>query len=333
MSDRITAYIHMDAIAQNFQNMKEKLDDHTKMIAVVKTDGYGHGAVPIAKLAESYPYIWGFATATFEEAKELREAEIQKPILILGYSFQEHYEEMVRLSIRPSLYTCEMAEQFAQAAKLCGICAPVHIAVDTGMSRIGVSPDEKGLYVVRRTASLPELRIEGMFTHFARADEQDKTNAYRQFHDFHSFCVAASKSGAGTFLCHCSNSAGILEMPEVHMDMVRAGITIYGIYPSDEVARSSIALHPAMELKSHVVCVKTIAPGTPVSYGGTFVAEHEMRIATIPVGYGDGYPRSLSSCGYVLIHGQKAPIVGRICMDQFMVDVTDLDVQVRCWMR
>lgn len=324
---RITAYINKKAIAANFQNMKANLKDGVKMVAVIKTDGYGHGAVPIAQMVEPYEYIWGFAVATVEEGLALREAGIAKPILVLGYTFEADYPAMIKNGIRPAVFTMKMAEEFAAAARTLGVKAPIHIAVDTGMSRIGFADCEESVHTVSAISRIPDLTIEGAFTHFARADETDKSSALQQFHRFDGFCRNLEHAGVKNFLRHCSNSAGILELPEVNMDMVRAGITIYGIYPSDEVVRD-IELHPAMELKSHVVYIKQIAKGTAISYGGTFVADHDMRIATIPVGYGDGYPRSLSSKGSVLIRGRRAPIVGRICMDQFMVDVTDVPAEL-----
>ena len=324
---RITAYINKKAIAANFQNMKANLKDGVKMVAVIKTDGYGHGAVPIAQMVEPYDYIWGFAVAAVEEGLALREAGIAKPILVLGYTFEEDYPAMIQNGIRPAVFTMKMAEEFAAAARTMGVKAPIHIAVDTGMSRIGFADCEESVHTVSAISRIPDLTIEGAFTHFARADETDKSSAMQQFRRFDGFCRNLEHAGVKNFLRHCSNSAGILELPEVNMDMVRAGITIYGIYPSDEVARD-IELHPAMELKSHVVYIKQIAKGTAISYGGTFVADHDMRIATIPVGYGDGYPRSLSSNGSVLIRGRRAPIVGRVCMDQFMVDVTDVPAEL-----
>ncbi|MFQ6843856.1 MAG: alanine racemase [Lachnospiraceae bacterium] len=324
---RITAYINKKAIAANFQNMKANLKDGVKMVAVIKTDGYGHGAVPIAQMAEPYDYIWGFAVAAVEEGLALREAGIAKPILVLGYTFEEDYPAMIQNGIRPAVFTMKMAEEFAAAARTMGVKAPIHIAVDTGMSRIGFADCEESVHTVSAISRIPDLTIEGAFTHFARADETDKSSAMQQFRRFDGFCRNLEHAGVKNFLRHCSNSAGILELPQVNMDMVRAGITIYGIYPSDEVARD-IELHPAMELKSHVVYIKQIAKGTAISYGGTFVADHDMRIATIPVGYGDGYPRSLSSNGSVLIRGRRAPIVGRVCMDQFMVDVTDVPAEL-----
>ncbi len=324
---RITAYIHMGAIAKNFRRMKENLREGVRMIAVIKTDGYGHGAVPIARMAEEYDYIWGYAVAAFSEAKELREAGIRKPILILGYTFEEDYAAMAALGIRPTVFTAEMAQKFSDAAESVGVKAPVHIAVDTGMSRIGVADHEKGVQVVRQIRSCPKLEVEGVFTHFARADEADKSCAREQLRRFTAFCDRLEEDGLHGFLRHCSNSAGIMELPEANLDLVRAGISIYGIYPSEEMSRG-FALCPAMELKSHIVFLKTIEKGTPVSYGGTFVAPRTMRVATVPVGYGDGYPRSLSGKGYALIRGQRAPILGRVCMDQFMVDVSGIDAEL-----
>ena len=324
---RITAYINKKAIAANFQNMKSNLKDGVKMVAVIKTDGYGHGAVPIAQMVEPYDYIWGFAVAAVEEGLALREAGIAKPILVLGYTFEQDYPIMIKNGIRPAVFTMKMAEEFAAAARELGVKAPIHIAVDTGMSRIGFADCEESIHTVSAISRIPDLTIEGAFTHFARADETDKSSAMQQIRRFDGFCRNLEHAGVKNFLRHCSNSAGILELPEVHMDMVRAGITIYGIYPSNEVARD-IKLYPAMGLKSHIVYIKQIAKGTAISYGGTFVADHDMRIATIPVGYGDGYPRSLSNRGSVLIRGRRAPIVGRVCMDQFMVDVTDLPAEL-----
>lgn len=325
---RITAYIDLGAVEDNFRAMKANIREDTKMVAVVKTDAYGHGAIPIAKRVEPYPYIWGFAVATVAEAMELREAGIKKPILILGYTFAEDYDEMVRHEIRPTVFTLEMAELFSEAARRCGVCAPVHIAVDTGMSRIGVADDESGIRTAVSISRLENLQIEGVFTHFAKADEKEKGYTRMQMDRFVRFCDRMEESGVPAFLRHCSNSAGILEIRDANMDMVRAGITIYGIYPSEEVCRSQVVLSPVMELKSHIVHVKTITEGTRISYGGTYTAPGERRIATIPVGYGDGYPRSLSNRGFVLIRGVRAPIVGRICMDQFMADVTGISAEV-----
>lgn len=328
MNGRVTAYIHLDAVKENFAHMKNNLRDGVRMIAVIKTDAYGHGAVQIARLAEPYDYIWGFAVAAVSEAKELREAGIHKPILILGYTFAGDYGWMVSNGVRPAIFTRKMAEQFSEAAKDQGCCAPVHLAVDTGMSRIGVKDDEEGIAEALDILSREHIRAEGVFTHFAKADEKDPAPTQVQMDRFTKFCDALSAGGVRGFLRHCSNSAGILAFPGANMDMVRAGISIYGIYPSEDVDRGPVPLRPVMELKSHVVHLQRIGAGTSVSYGGTFTAEHPMQIATIPVGYGDGYPRSLSGRGSVLIGGQRAKILGRVCMDQFMVDVTGLNVRL-----
>lgn len=323
--DRVRAEISLDAIAHNFEEMHNNLTPGTKMTAVIKADGYGHGAVPIAHLVENYDYIWGFATATPEEALELRENNITKPILILGLVFEEYFPEMVAYDIRPAVCTFEMAKGLSDEALKQNKTIRIHLALDTGMTRIGFADKDESIEIIKKIAALPNLEIEGMFTHFARADEFDKTPAVVQMNRYKAFAEKLENAGIQIPIKHCSNSAGIIRMQEANMSMVRAGITIYGIYPSNEVERDIIKLQPAMELKAHVSYVKTIAPGAAISYGGTFVAKETMRVATIPVGYADGYPRQLSNKGWVLIHGQKAPILGRVCMDQFMVDVTGIE--------
>lgn len=321
---RVCAEINLDAAEYNFKSMKENLTPGTKMAAVVKTDGYGHGAVPIAQMAEEYDYIWGFAVATIEEACLLRGAGITKPILILGFVFPDGYEELIRHDVRPAVFKLSMARQLSEEAVRQGKKVHMHIKVDTGMSRIGFSDTEESADIVKMISELPNVEIEGLFTHFARADERDKENAMRQFFRYQAFSDMLQKRGVDVKIHHCSNSAGIFDIKDANLDMVRAGISIYGLYPSDEVNKFAVPITPVMTLKSHIVYIKDLAPGAAVSYGGTFVAEHPMRVATIPVGYGDGYPRSLSNKGCVLIRGRRAPIIGRVCMDQFMVDVTDI---------
>ena len=321
---RVFAKIDLGAVRNNFLAMKEKLRDGTKIIAVVKADGYGHGAVPIARMAEPWDFIWGFAAATVEEAVELRLAGIKKPILILGCVFEEDYEKLTAYGIRPTVFQLSAARELSKTAVRTGTSLPVHLAVDTGMSRIGFADTEESVKEIEEMAKLPGLVLEGIFTHFARADEKDKSDAVSQLNRYLRFISLLQEAGISIPLRHCSNSAGILEMPEANMDAVRAGISMYGIYPSDEMDRNRIRLEPAMELKSHIVYIKEVPAGVPVSYGGTFVTDRPTRIATIPVGYADGYPRSLSSRGCVLIRGKRAPILGRICMDQFMADVTDI---------
>ena len=327
---RVWAEVDLDAIWENMVHMKENIAENTKILAVIKTDGYGHGGVPIAKMLEQLDFMFGYAAATYEEAHVLREAGVKKPILILGYTFPYCYEELIREEIRPAVYRRDTVEELVAAAAKVGQKAKVHIKVDTGMGRIGITPDEEGLEFVRFLMGHPELEVEGIFTHFAKSDEEDKTSAYHQLALFQNFIDRIqTELGLTIPVKHCSNSAAILEMPQANMDMVRAGITTYGLYPSEEVSKDIVPLRAAMSLYSHIVYCKTIHAGQSVSYGGLFTAQKDTRVATIPVGYGDGYPRSLSGKGYVLIRGKKAPILGRVCMDQFMVDVTDIpDVKI-----
>lgn len=327
---RIYARVSLDAILENMEHMKANLLPGTRMLGVIKTDGYGHGAVPIARELELLDYCFGFAVATAEEAFILRRAGIRKPILVLGFTFPYSYRRLIREEIRMTVFLPETLSELSEAVRELSAQgtekkAKVHIKVDTGMNRIGIRPDGEGLSFVKEALCAEGIQVEGIFTHFARADERDKTAARRQLDMFREFVARIEKeTGYRIPICHCSNSAGIVELPEANMDMVRAGITLYGLWPSGEVRRDILSLRPALSLHSRIVYVKEIGAGDEVSYGGTFKAPSKMRIATIPAGYGDGYPRGLSGRGYVLIHGKRAPILGRICMDQFMVDVTKI---------
>ena len=323
-NSRVKAVISLDAVEQNFREMRKNIAEDTKMIAVVKADAYGHGAVPIAHLIEDYDYIWGFAAATAEEAIHLRQNRVTKPILILGIVFDEYYPELVRDDIRLAVCEYEEAEKLSKEAVLQNKTVHIHIALDTGMTRIGYADIPESVEEIKKIAGLPNLEIEGMFTHFSRADEYDRSPAMVQLERYQKFSDLVEAAGVEIPLHHCSNSAGIIRVPEANLSIVRAGITIYGIYPSSEVERDIVKLTPVMELKSHVTYVKDVPEGAAISYGGTYVADKKRRVATIPVGYADGYPRQLSNKGWVLIHGKKAPILGRVCMDQFMVDVTEI---------
>lgn len=323
-NSRVKAVISLDAVEQNFREMRKNIAEDTKMIAVVKADAYGHGAVPVAHLIEGYDYIWGFAAATAEEAVHLRENGVTKPILILGIIFEEYYPELVRDDIRLAVCEYEEAEKLSKEAVLQNKTVHIHIALDTGMTRIGYADIPESVEEIKKIAGLPNLEIEGMFTHFSRADEYDRSPAMVQLERYQKFSDLVEAAGVEIPLHHCSNSAGIIRVPEANLSIVRAGITIYGIYPSSEVERDIVKLTPVMELKSHVTYVKDVPEGAAISYGGTYVADKKRRVATIPVGYADGYPRQLSNKGWVLIHGKKAPILGRVCMDQFMVDVTEI---------
>lgn len=322
---RVYAAVDLDAICYNMEHMHANLKPGTRMIGVIKTDGYGHGAVPIGRELEKLDYVFGYAVATAEEALILRHAGLTKPILILGYTFPYCYEELIRQEIRPAVFRQDTIDELAACAARLHKTVKVHIKVDTGMTRVGIRPDESGLAFVDKVLHTEGIELEGIFTHFARADETDKSCARKQLDRFREFIRQIEKSFDYSIpVKHCSNSAGIVELPEANMDVVRAGITLYGLWPSDEVSRDIVPLKPALTLKSHIVYIKEVDEGVAISYGGTYVTPKKMRVATIPVGYGDGYPRGLSNKGHVLIRGKKAPILGRVCMDQFMVSVEDI---------
>ena len=322
--NRVRADIDLDAVLYNMESMHKKLKPGTKIAAVVKADGYGHGAVEISRVLENLPYLWGYAVATSNEAMQLVEAGRKKPIIILGLSFPEQFEEIVENDLRPAVCTYETAQALSDIAAEKNKVCRIHIKVDTGMSRIGFQVTPESADMVARISKLPNIMIEGIFTHFARADESSKAPAYEQFKQFEKMIAMVEEKGVQIPLKHCSNSAGIVEIPECNMDMVRAGITLYGLWPSEEVDKTKISLKPVMSLRSRVAYVKELLPGRQISYGGTFTVKKKMTVATVPVGYGDGYARGLSNKGWVLIKGHKAPICGRVCMDQCMVDVTDI---------
>lgn len=318
------AAIDLDAVLHNMEEMRRAIRPGTKIMAVVKTDGYGHGAVQIGQVLEPLPYVWGYAVATVEEGVILRRHGLKKPILVLGAIFPEQIETAVRLGLRPALYSLELARQLSEAAGRLGIPVRVHLKIDTGMGRIGFQSDEESARALASALSEGSLVVEGAFTHFATADERDKGMAMEQLESFSKMRGYLAKYGIHPELFHASNSAGILDLPQANLDMVRAGISLYGLWPSDEVDHGRIRLQPALSLKSRIVFLKDLPEGRTVSYGATWRAGRPSRIATVPLGYGDGYPRSLSNKGSVLVCGHRAPICGRICMDQFMVDVTDI---------
>lgn len=319
---RVQANINLDAVYDNVCRAKALLKPGTKLMAVIKADGYGHGALALAKVLDSVADAYG--VAILEEGIALRRAGVTKPVLILGFTPEPLYEQMIQHEIDATVYTFDMARDISSAAQRLGKKARIHIKLDTGMSRIGFLPGEESLAAIQKIAALPGIQIEGCFTHFARMDECDKTAAERQLQRYLDFVARIEAMGISIPVKHISNSAGIIEMPETNMDMVRDGICVYGLYPSEEVHKERLALVPAMELKSCISYIKTLGAGVEIGYGGTYTTKRTTRVATIPVGYADGYPRALSNKGRVLIHGQSAPILGRICMDQFMVDVTDI---------
>lgn len=328
---RVQANINLDAIYENVSNAKKLLRPETKFMAIIKADGYGHGAVPLAETIDELVDAYGIAI--LEEGIELRKAGFTKPMLILGYTSPEQYPAMIQYGIATAVFTLEMAKEISKCAVEMNQTAKIHIKLDTGMSRIGFSVSEKNkedsLKKIVEISKLPMIEIDGCFSHFARMDETDKTKAMEQFRKFQDFTGKMEEAGVKIPVKHISNSAGIMEMPEVQLDMVRDGICLYGLYPSEEVHKERLPLTPAMEMKAYVSFVKELPAGVEIGYGGTYTTTKDTMVATIPVGYADGYPRCLSGKGYVLIHGKKARILGRVCMDQFMVDVTEIpDVKV-----
>lgn len=319
---RVEAAVDLDAIRWNIEQMKQHMHPEAAVCAVVKADAYGHGAVPVAK-ALSDLVSW-YAVATPEEAFSLRDHGITHPIMILGYSQPACYEALIKGNIRPAIFKEADAKAFSEAAKQLGVTGKIQIKLDCGMGRIGFLPGSGSVEAIKRISKLPDLEIEGIFTHFSRADEADKGPVKEQLSVFLSMLEHIRAAGVEVPMCHCDNSAGIIDLPQANYNLVRAGIAMYGLYPSAEVCKEQVKLQPALSLYSRITFLKTLPKGYPISYNATYVTERETRVATIPVGYGDGYPRALSSKGYVLVRGRKAPILGRVCMDQFMVDVTDI---------
>lgn len=323
--DRVCASVDLDAIVTNIRTIFDGQGQKTKIMAVVKSDGYGHGALPIARVLEEEEYIYGFATATAEEALILRRCGIVKPIMILGYTFPYAYEDMIKEDIAFTVFRKDMAEEISALAMSLNKQAKIHIKIDTGMHRIGIAPDENGLEFVKELLKMPGLDIQGIFTHLANADVSDKTDAYEQVELFKAFIRSIEEVCDFSFpIRHCFNSAALMEMKDDCFNVGRVGISMYGVWPSDEMNQEKTQLLPALSLRSKIVYLKTLPKGSKISYGGTCTTERETRVATVPVGYGDGYPRGLSNCGYVIVSGRKCPILGRVCMDQFMIDVTHI---------
>ena len=325
---RCYAEISLEAIGHNIREVKKRLPEGVKLLGVVKANAYGHGAVPVASYLENQ--VDYFATATIEEAVELRENGISAPILIIGYVSPSQYGDLVEYDITQTIDSYAQALALEKEAARQNRKAKAHLAVDTGMTRIGFQVTEHDADEAAKIADLPHIELEGMFTHFSCADQEDKTYCSMQMEKYDKMTALLAERGVTIPLRHICNSAGIMEFDDHHFEMVRSGIITYGIYPSEEVKKERLDLIPALSWKSHVIHVKEVGPGIGVSYGATYVTEKPMtRIATVSAGYADGYPRALSNQGCVLIHGKKAPIIGRICMDQMMVDVTDIpDVQV-----
>lgn len=321
---RVYAKIDLDAIEHNINILKKKLSGKAKLLLVVKADAYGHGACEISReLEEQADY---FGVAEINEALELRKSGIKKPILILGYTAPQFFECAIENDITLTMFQLESIKELSKTAQKLSKFAKVHFAVDTGMSRIGWDVSEKSADEAAEAFRLPYIETEGIFSHFATADEEDSSFSEVQKAEFERFLALLEKRGVNIPVKHFNNSAGTLKFTEAY-DMVRAGIVMYGLYPSESIKSASegkYELLPAMEFITHISHIKTLAAGKTVSYGATFTAKHDMLVATLPVGYADGYPRALSGKGEVLIHGRRCPILGRVCMDQMMVDISSV---------
>ena len=317
--DNTRVKIDLDAISRNFDAVREK--SGVPVMAVIKADAYGHGAIQIARLLERKAAFFGVSSML--EAMEIRRAGLRTPILILGHTPVQAFTTAIMENIRPTIYRYEDAVALSEAAQAIGLTAYFHIAVDTGMSRIGFQVTEEDADLCAKILQLPCLHAEGIFSHFATADHADLSRAHRQAALFDQFCDMLQSRDIFIPIRHLNNSAGLMNFNR-HYEMVRSGIITYGMYPSDEVSPDLLKLEPALTWLSRVTHVKTLGAGREVSYGGTFTTTRDTVIATIPVGYADGYRRGLSGSFHVLIRGQKAPILGRICMDQMMVDVTHI---------
>ena len=319
--DNTCVRIDLDAIESNIDTIRK----HTgvDVMAVVKADAYGHGAVQVARLLQGKCAFFGVSSIL--EAMELRQAGLDTPILILGHTPVSAFPALVKLDIRPTIFHYEDAVALSEEAQRQGKTAPFHFAVDTGMSRIGFQATEEEAAVCAEIAGLPGLLAEGIFSHFATADCADLTRARAQAARFDAFVEMLKRRGVKIPIRHLNNSAGLMNFGN-HYEMVRSGIVTYGMYPSSEVDPGLLSIRPALQWVSRVTHVKLLEPGREISYGGTFVTAKPTRVATVPVGYADGYRRSLSGRFHVLIRGKRAPILGRICMDQMMVDVTDIPV-------
>ena len=327
---RTWAQIDLDAIKHNYLQIRNNISDKSMLLCVIKADAYGHGAVALAKEYERLGADW-FAVSNLEEAFQLRNNGIKKPILILGYTPANMAYELSKLNISQAVFSEEYANDLSNYAAKNNVKVKIHLKIDTGMSRIGfVFKNEREnletIKELRRVCNLENLITEGIFTHFAVADEAGKSieTTNGQFSAFSDICKILKDSGINIKIRHCSNSGGILNYPQTNLDMVRAGIILYELFPSNYV-RNKLDLQPAMSLKTVISQVKTVPEGTAVSYGGTFVTQRKTKIATVPIGYADGYLRVLSSKASMLVNGKKAPVIGRICMDQAMLDITDIE--------
>lgn len=321
--NRAWAEVNLDNIAHNVKEIRRITNKNAEIMGVVKADAYGHGVMEVANTLLNNG-VTRLAVSMLDEAIQLRKSGFKVPILILSYTDPRRADEIVNYDVTQTVFSHDLAQALSDASLRNKKNVKIHIKIDTGMTRVGFMPGYSAIKNVTEIGKLPGLIIEGLFTHFASADETDRSYTYMQFERFMSICSELNRIGLYIPVKHAANSAGIIEYPEMHLDMVRPGIILYGLYPSNEVNRDKIDLKPAMSLKANVILVKDVEKNTCISYGRIFTTDRESKIATIPIGYADGYTRLLNGKARVLINGEFAPVVGKICMDQCMIDVTDL---------
>lgn len=325
--NRAWAEVNLDNIAHNVKEIRRITDKKTEIMGVVKADAYGHGVMEVAKtLIENG--VTRLAVSMLDEAIQLRQNGIDVPILILSYTDPRRAEEIILHDVTQTVFSHDLAEALSEAAVRLDKNIKIHIKIDTGMTRVGFMPGYSAVKNVVRISKLPKIIIEGLFTHFASADESDKSYTNMQFERFMSIVSELNRIGIYIPVKHVCNSAGIIEYPEMHLNMVRPGIVLYGMYPSEEVRKDRIDLRPAMTLKANIILVKEVEADNCISYGRIFKTQRDSKIATLPIGYADGYTRLLTTKGRVLVNGQSVPIVGKICMDQCMLDITDVEGSV-----
>lgn len=320
MKRPVWAEIDLRALAGNVREIRRVTNENAQVMAVVKANGYGHGVEPVSRVALQNGASW-IGVALLQEAVLLREKGISAPILILGYTPVDDIAEVIRHDINQTVFTWDDAIAIASMANHLGKKAKIHVKIDTGMGRLGFKFAQETLDIIYRLAHLPGLEVEGVYTHFATADEEDKTYAQEQYGRFQQLLKQLAALHVFIRWRHCANSAALLDLPFTHLDLVRPGIAIYGLYPSSHVCRDLVKLTPVMSLKAKVAFVKEVPERFSISYGRSYYTRERTRIATVPLGYGDGYSRLLSNRGQVLIRGRRAPVVGSVCMDQLMVDV------------
>lgn len=320
---RVACEVDIESIRQNYREIRSIVPDHTEIMAIVKADAYGHGANCISKILQSEG-VNRFAVAIVSEGAELRECGINSPILVLGYTPKTDIQELIENDLTQTVFCYDMAKMLSDEAGKLGKTVNIHIKVDTGMGRIGFLSSPQSIEEIKMISDLPNLNMEGIFTHFSTADEEDRSYTYKQWHIFEGFLNELREVGIEFPIIHAANSAAIMCHAYADLNVVRPGIILYGHAPSEYLDGKVLNLQPAMSLKSQIVHVKELPEDHYVGYGKTYRTPQKTKVATIPVGYADGYSRKLSNIGRVLVRGEYAPIIGRICMDQFMIDVSHI---------